>query len=56
MPDTFDQVLLFSKTWGAIYLGVFFFAAIIWTYWPSHKEELEDAAYVPLEEGDKPWR
>ncbi len=55
-PEIHDSVLLFAKTWGAIYLGVFFAAAIIWTFWPSRKKELDDAAQVPLEEGDKPWR
>ena len=43
-----DAVLVFSKTWGALYLLVVFLAAAIWTYWPSRKTIYEDAAQSPL--------
>ncbi len=55
-PEIHDSVLLFSKTWVAVYLGVFFIVAVVWTFWPSHKKDLNDAAQVPLEEEDKPWK
>ena len=54
-PDTVhDSVLVFSKTWGAIYiLGVFLLAAI-WTYWPSRKSIYDEAAQSPI--GDEEIR
>ncbi|MEM9011065.1 MAG: cbb3-type cytochrome c oxidase subunit 3 [Pseudomonadota bacterium] len=45
---THDAVLVFSKTWGAIYLMVVFLAAVIWTYWPSRKSIYDKAAEAPL--------
>lgn len=45
---THDTVLVFSKTWGAVYLLVVFLVAALWVYWPSHKRTYEDAAQSPL--------
>ena len=53
---TYDSILVFSKTWGALYLLAVFVIAVIWTYWPSRKKEMEEAANRPFEEGDKPCR
>lgn len=53
---TYDSVLLFSKTWGALYIGLVFFAVLLWTFWPSRKEEMNDHAKIPFREGDKPCR
>ena len=51
-----DAVLVFSKSWGAVYLLVFFLAAVVWTYWPSRKSTFDDAAERPLDEDDTPCR
>ena len=53
---THDAVLVFAKTWGALYLFVFFAAAVVWTYWPARKQRYQDAAEQPLEQDDRPWR
>ena len=53
---TYDAVLVFAKSWGAIYILVFFVAAVFWTYWPSRRRRYEDASKWPLEEEDKPCR
>ena len=53
---THDAVLVFAKSWGALYLLVFFVAAVVWTYWPKRKKQLDDASQIPLEKEDKPWR
>ncbi len=53
---THDAVLVFSKSWGAVYLLTFFIAAVVWTYWPKHKKKYDDASNLPLEKEDKPWR
>lgn len=49
---THDAVLVFSKTWGALYLLAVFFGALIWTYWPTRKAVYEDAAQSPLQNED----
>ncbi len=49
---THDAVLIFSKTWGAVYLAVVFFAAVIWTYWPSRKATYDAAEQSPLTSGE----
>lgn len=51
---THDAVLVFSKSWGALYLLVFFLVAVIWTYWPSRKSTFQDASKRPLNEDDSP--
>lgn len=54
---THDAVLVFSKTWGALYLFLVFFAAVLWTYWPSHRQTYRDAAQSPLnDDEDRPCR
>lgn len=53
---THDSVLVFSKTWGTVYLFVVFVAAVIWAYWPSNKEKYQSAAQSPLTDEDKPCR
>lgn len=45
-----DAVLVFSKTWGAVYLLVVFLLAALWTYWPGRKSIYEAAAQSPLGE------
>lgn len=46
---THDTVLVFSKTWGAVYLLTVFLLAVAWVYWPSHKKTYDEAAKSPLE-------
>lgn len=45
---THDTVLVFSKTWGAIYLLAVFLLAVVWVYWPSNKATYDEAAKSPL--------
>ncbi|CAD0187005.1 hypothetical protein RUESEDTHA_03916 [Ruegeria sp. THAF57] len=49
-PETHDAVLVFSKTWGAVYLLVVFLLAAVWIYWPSRKPTYDAAAQSPLRE------
>ena len=51
-PETHDAVLVFSKTWGAMYLLVVFLLAALWIYWPRHKKTYDKAAQSPLAEED----
>lgn len=45
-PETHDIMLVFSKTWGAIYLLVVFLLAAARTYWPSRKSAIYCASGV----------
>ncbi|WP_299778734.1 cbb3-type cytochrome c oxidase subunit 3 [uncultured Roseobacter sp.] len=47
---THDTVLVFSKTYGAIYLLVFFLIATAWVYWPRRRKTYEKAAEWPLQD------
>lgn len=47
-PEIHDTVLVFSKTWGAVYLFVVFILAALWTYWPSRRKMYDHAAQSPL--------
>lgn len=53
---TYDSVLVFAKSWGALYILVFFLASVVWAFWPSKKREFQEAARRPLDEDDTPWR
>ncbi len=53
---THDAVLVFSKSWGALYILVFFLAAVVWAYWPSNKKKFDDASKRPLDDEDRPCR
>ncbi len=50
--ETHDAVLVFSKTWGAMYLLVVFLLAVLWTYWPSRKSIYDRAEQSPLGDED----
>lgn len=45
---THDTVLVFSKTWGAVYLLTVFLLAVLWVYWPAHQKTYDKAAKSPL--------
>lgn len=54
--DLHDAVLVFSKTWGGLYLFLVFLAAVIWAYWPTNRTRFDAASKLPLEKEDRPWR
>ncbi len=43
-----------SKSWGLLYLMVFFVAVLIYTLRPSNRKTFDDAANSILDEQDKP--
>ena len=49
-PEIHDFVLYFSKTWGAAYLLIVFYAGAVWIYWPTRKEIYDAARQSPLGE------
>ena len=57
MPFDHDTVVGFSKSFGLIYLVVLSVICLVWTYWPSNRKGFEEAARMPVREGeDRPWR
>ncbi len=49
---TYEQLSTFSNTWGLIFLIIMFAAAMVYAFWPGNKKKFEEAAQLPLEEGD----
>jgi cytochrome c oxidase cbb3-type subunit 4 len=53
---TYDDLAGFAKSWGMIYLMIFFLGAVVYAFWPGNRERFKRAASLPLEEDDRPWR
>ncbi len=53
---TYDDLAGFAKSWGLIYLMIFFLGAVVYAFWPGNRERFRRAANQPLEEDDRPWR
>ena len=50
MDETYKSVAEFAQTWGLIYFGVIFIAAMAYALWPSRKQQFDNAAQMPLRE------
>ncbi|MEQ8739032.1 MAG: cbb3-type cytochrome c oxidase subunit 3 [Rhodospirillales bacterium] len=46
----FEEVAMFSKTWGLVYLVVLFIGVLIYAFYPGSKKKFQDAAKIPLKE------
>ena len=51
-----DSFVIFSKSFGLIYMMAFFVGAIVWAYWPSRKKRFDKAAEAILHDEDGPCR
>lgn len=49
---TYQDVLSFSQSWGAVYFLVLFAIVCIYAFWPSNRAKFENAARSPLEDGE----
>mgnify|MGYP000364853508 CR=1 FL=1 len=38
----------FAASWGTIYFAAIFFAALVYTLWPSKRKGFEEASQIPL--------
>jgi cytochrome c oxidase cbb3-type subunit IV len=47
---TFENVSVFSQTWGLIYLVVLFLGVMIYALRPSAQKKFDDAASIPFKE------
>jgi len=51
---SYEQVLAFSQSWGAVYFVIMFAAAFTYALWPSNQAGFNEAARIPLnDDGDK---
>ena len=39
-----------AASWGSLYFGVIFFAAVGFVLWPSRKRFYDEAAQIPLKD------
>ena len=50
---TYDQVLAFAQSWGAVYFLIMFAVAFAYALWPSNKKGFQEASQIPLkDDGD----
>lgn len=45
---TYQDVLAFSQSWGAVYFSVLFAIVCVYALWPANKGKFEKAARSPL--------
>ena len=46
----YEEMAVFARTWGLVYLLVLFGGALAYALWPSSGKKFEKAARIPLEE------
>lgn len=51
-----DSFVIFSKSFGLIYMMAFFIGTIVWAYWPSRKKRFDKVAEAILHDEDGPCR
>jgi len=45
---TYEDVLAFAQSWGAVYFSVLFVVVCIYAFWPANRKKFEEAARAPL--------
>jgi len=50
MTETYRIVAEFAQTWGLLYFIVLFVLVVAYAFWPSHKQQFDAAARMPLQE------
>ena len=50
MNPTYKAFAEFAQTWGLIYFVGVFVAVAVYAYWPSRKQQFDEAARMPLRE------
>ena len=50
MDATYRAAAEFAQTWGLAYFVVIFAGVLLYALWPSHKQQFEEAARIPLRE------
>ncbi|HKN09772.1 MAG TPA: cbb3-type cytochrome c oxidase subunit 3 [Pseudomonadota bacterium] len=50
MNATYRAVSEFAQTWGLAYFVGVFLIVLLYALWPSHQQQFEEAARLPLRE------
>ncbi len=50
MSATYKTLAEFAQTWGLLYFVGTFLLVVAYAFWPSRKQQFEDAARTPLRE------
>lgn len=53
---TYESLYQWAGSWGLVMLVILFTAAVIYALWPSNKQKFNDAAAMPLKDGDEGLR
>jgi len=53
---TYETFAQFAQTWGLLYFFLIFLAACAYALWPSNRATFEEAARMPLDDTDTPFR
>jgi cytochrome c oxidase cbb3-type subunit 4 len=51
---TYEDVLLFVRSWDAVGFTIMFLIAFAYAYWPRNRETFLRAARIPLEDDKTP--
>lgn len=49
-----QSLVLFAKSWGLIYLIVFFLCVCVYAFWPSNRKKFDRAKNSILDRDDRP--
>lgn len=47
---SYEEVSVFARSWGVIYLMVLFAGVLAYAFWPRNKATFDRAAQMPLDE------
>ena len=50
MAATYKALAEFAQTWGLAYFVAVFSFVLVYTLWPSRKQQFDEAARMPLRE------
>jgi cytochrome c oxidase cbb3-type subunit IV len=50
MDPTYRTLAEFAQTWGLAYFVAMFLVVLAYAFWPSRKQQFDDAARMPLRE------
>ena len=47
---SFDEVLEFAQSWGAVYFTAMFVVVLIYAFWPKNQPGFQRAKRIPLDD------
>lgn len=49
---SYEEVLAFAQSWGAVYFTLMFAVVLIYTFWPKNQAQFQRARNIPLDSED----